>query len=101
PDVYETFAGAVTARADQGLTVEANFIGVREVKLREAQFDEENREASITMKFVGELTSVVRNEAGDIVEGDTQQIKRQSDIWTFARLMGGENPNWLLVGTGA
>lgn len=101
PDVYETFTSAVTARADQGLTVEANFIGVREIKLREAQFDEENREASITMKFVGELTSVVRNEAGDIVEGDTQEIKRQSDIWTFARLMGGDNPNWLLVGTGA
>lgn len=101
PDVYETFATAINDRADKGLTVDATFIGVSGVKLRDAKYDVENREAEITMKFVGELTSVVRDSSGDIVEGDANTIKKQSDIWTFARLMGGDNPNWLLVGTGA
>lgn len=101
PDVYESFSSAITTRVDSGLTVEANFIGVSGVKLSEAKFDEENREAEITMKFTGELTSVVRNAEGEIVEGDAKHIKKQSDVWTFARLMGGDNPNWLLVGTGA
>jgi len=101
PDVYESFAGVIRDRADKGLTVESQFVGVREVKLRDARFDAENSEAEITLKLVGELTSVVRDSDGQIVEGDTQTIKRQSDIWTFARLMGGKNPNWLLVGTGA
>ena len=100
PDVYESFAGAVNARNEKGLTVDANFVGVRELKVHDAKFDEENREAEITMKFVGELTSVVKDSDGRIVEGDPDTIKRQSDVWTFARLMGGENPNWLLVGTG-
>jgi predicted lipid-binding transport protein (Tim44 family) len=27
-------------------------------------------------------------------------IKRQKDIWTFARIMGSDNPNWELVATG-
>ncbi len=101
PDVYETFSSAVNARNEQGLEVEASFIGVREVKIRDARFDRENSEAEITIKFVGELTSVVRDKNGKIVEGKVDEIKRQSDIWTFARLMGGDNPNWLLVGTGA
>lgn len=101
PDVYESFSSAITTRVDSGLTVEANFIGVSGVKLSEAKFDEENREAEITMKFTGELTSVVRNAEGEIVEGDAKHVKKQSDVWTFARLMGGDNPNWLLVGTGA
>ena len=101
PDVYESFSSAITTRVDSGLTVEANFIGVSGVKLSEAKFDEENREAEITMKFTGELTSVVRNAEGEIVEGDAKHIKKQSDVWTFARLMGGDNPNWLLLGTGA
>ncbi len=100
PDVYESFATVIKDRADKGLAVDATFVGVRELKLREAHFDEENREAEITLKFVGELTSVVRDADGNIVEGDPQTIKRQSDVWTFARLMGGDNPNWLLVGTG-
>ena len=101
PDVYESFSSAITARVDSGLTVDANFIGVSSVKLTDAKFDEENSEAEITMKFTGELTSVVRNAEGEIVEGDEKHIKKQSDTWTFARLMGGDNPNWLLVGTGA
>ena len=101
PDVYESFSSVITARADSGLTVDANFIGVSSVKLVSARFDEENNEAEITTKFTGELTSVVRNAEGEIVEGDEKHIKKQSDIWTFARLMSGDNPNWLLVGTGA
>jgi predicted lipid-binding transport protein (Tim44 family) len=101
PDVYESFSSAITARVDGGLTVDANFVGVSSVKLKEAKFDVENREAEITMKFTGELTSVVRNADGEIVEGDDKHIKKQSDVWTFARLMGGDNPNWLLVRTEA
>lgn len=101
PDVYESFASVIRGRADRGLTVEAQFGGVGELKLRDAQFDEENREAEITVKFVGELTSVVRDSDGNVVEGDANAVNRQTDIWTFARLVGGDNPNWLLVGTGA
>jgi predicted lipid-binding transport protein (Tim44 family) len=54
----------------------------------------------VTVRFVGELTSVVRNSDGEIVEGDPSEIKRQRDVWTFARTMGEDNPNWLLVATG-
>ena len=35
-EVYETFASVVEAREAQGLSVEANFVGVRELKLEEA-----------------------------------------------------------------
>jgi predicted lipid-binding transport protein (Tim44 family) len=51
------------------------------------------------MRFVGELTSVVRNREGEIVEGDAKAIKRQKDTWVFARSMGGDDPNWQLVAT--
>ena len=35
-DVYESFVSGVAAREDQGLKIEANFIGVREIKLMDA-----------------------------------------------------------------
>ena len=56
--------------------------------------------AELVVKFVGELTSVVRDKGGDIVEGNPTEIKRQRDIWTFARKMGSDDPNWQLVATG-
>ena len=98
-DVYESFLGAVAAREDSGLKIEANFIGVRETKVADAEFDETTREAEVTMRFVGELTSVVRDADGNIVEGDETEVKRQRDVWTFARIMGSDDPNWKLVAT--
>lgn len=99
-DVYTSFANVIETRETEGLRVDASFIGVRELKLTSAQFDESNREGEITIKFVGELTSVVRDKAGEIVEGNPEEVKRQKDIWTFARVMGSSDPNWQLVSTG-
>ena len=100
-DVFETFVDVVAAREDQGLKIEAEFVGVRETTVQEVRFDDATNLAEVTMRFVGELTSVVRNEAGEIVEGSPNTIKRQKDSWTFARTMGRDDPNWLLVATDA
>jgi len=99
-DVLEAFSEVVDARDAQGLTVEANFIGVREISLVGAEFDEATRLGEVTIKFVGELNSIVRDRAGDIIEGGKNEVKRQKDIWTFARTMGSNDPNWKLVATG-
>ncbi|TCP61139.1 putative lipid-binding transport protein (Tim44 family) [Rhodovulum bhavnagarense] len=100
PDVQASFAEVIALREQQGLSVEANFVGLRELSLKDATFDRRTGEAELTVKFVGELTSAVRNQAGDIVEGSPTDIKRQRDVWTFARRMGADDPNWQLVATG-
>ncbi|WP_050527006.1 Tim44/TimA family putative adaptor protein [Pseudorhodobacter aquimaris] len=100
PDVYESFAEAVAAREAQGLTVEVNFIGISELAVQSADFDASSREGEVSVRFVAELYSVVRNKLGEIVEGSPNEIKRQRDVWTFARQMGADDPNWLLVATG-
>lgn len=99
-DVYESFAAVVEARTAKGLTIDAEFIGVRELKLVDAEFDPDSKEGEVTVRFVGEQTSVVRDKAGEIVEGNPKEVKRQKDVWTFARIMGSDNPNWQLVATG-
>ena len=100
-DIYETFKEVVDARTEQGLTIEAEFVGVREVKVVDATFDEDTQEAEIAIRFMGELTSTVRNADGEIIEGSPTEIKRQKDTWAFARRMGTDDPNWLLVSTDA
>ena len=99
PEVYETFQQVVDQRTEQGLTVEAEFIGVRELSLSDATFDEVTRRAEITVKYVGELTSVVKDANGQVIEGSPTAVKRQKDIWTYARVMGSNDPNWQLVAT--
>ncbi|MEM8760260.1 MAG: TIM44-like domain-containing protein, partial [Pseudomonadota bacterium] len=57
-------------------------------------------EADVTIRFTGELITAVRDAENRIVEGDPNEIRRQSDVWTFSRVMGAPNPNWLLTATG-
>ncbi|MDE1131641.1 MAG: Tim44/TimA family putative adaptor protein [Ascidiaceihabitans sp.] len=98
-EIYESFVDGVAAREDQGLTIDANFFGVREMKMVNATLNPNTNEAEISIRFVAELTSAVRDRGGDIVEGSTTEVKKQKDTWAFARTMGADDPNWLLVST--
>ncbi len=100
-EVYQSFAEVVQQREEQGLTIQAEFVGVREIKLSDASFDEDTRDGEIAVRFVAELTSAVRDKSGEIIEGSTTEIKRQKDTWAFARKLGSDDPNWLLVSTDA
>ena len=99
-EVYEALSEVVAQREEQGLTVEATFVGLSDLKLKSAEFDEDTSEAEVTVRFTGELTYQVRDRAGDVIEGSDTEIKRQKDVWTFARVMGTPDPNWRLVATG-
>ncbi len=100
PDVFKDFAEAIDARASEGLTVDARFVGVREAKIVGARFDPDEQIAEIDMRFVGELVMVVRDAEHRVVEGDPNEIRRETDQWTFGRRMGAPDPNWLLIATG-
>lgn len=99
-DVYEAFASVVDERQRKGLTIDAKFIGISDMTLANASFDEPSKEGEVTVRFKSEMTSVVRDNAGDVIEGSETEIKRQKDTWTFARKMDAGDPNWRLVATG-
>jgi predicted lipid-binding transport protein (Tim44 family) len=99
-DVFEAFSGVIDQRLQQGLTIEATFIGLSDLTLVDAEFDETTKEAELTVRFKSELAYLVRDKGGDVVEGNPNEIKRQKDVWTFAHDMGSDDPNWRLVATG-
>ncbi|MGH1412446.1 MAG: Tim44/TimA family putative adaptor protein [Pelagimonas sp.] len=98
-DVYETFAEVVASRKEQGLTIEAEFIGVREISISDATFDEATKIAEVTVRYVGDLTSVVKDADGQVLEGSATAVKKQKDVWTYSHNMGSSDPNWVLVAT--
>jgi predicted lipid-binding transport protein (Tim44 family) len=100
PDVFHAFEQGIIAREQEGLRVEARFIGVRESKVDEVAFDPDTKIADITVRIVGELITAVRDQENRVVEGDPNDIRRQTDRWTFSREVGSADPNWLLTATG-
>ena len=72
------------------------------------QIEQEQQDKANSVKFGGalrfnygylEYDDAQSDRGGDIVEGSPTSVKRQKDSWTFARIMGSADPNWLLVAT--
>ena len=99
-EIEAAFTQAINAREEKGLTIESKFIGLKELSLQSATFDPTTKRAEVSIRYVAELTSAVRDKAGEIIEGNPKEIKRQRDIWTFGRTIGAADPNWQLVATG-
>lgn len=99
-EVEASFGLAIQQRDNQGQRVEMSFVGVREISVVSAEFDGTTREGEVTLRLIGELTRAVRDSAGRIVSGSPTDVIRQRDVWTFARVMGADDPNWQLVATG-
>ena len=101
PAVAEAFDGVIAQRQARGITTEVQYLGTRETALQGAAFDPQTGTGGITVRFVGELMAVHRDAQGNVVEGDPKAARKQRDVWTFARRMGQDDPNWQLVATAA
>lgn len=98
--VADAFQSVIDQRVANGQTVEATYLGTRDTSLADAEFDATSGLAEISVRFVGELIAATRDADGTVVEGDPKASRKQKDVWTFARHMGQDDPNWQLVATG-
>ncbi|TVR96289.1 MAG: Tim44 domain-containing protein [Rhodospirillales bacterium] len=99
PEVFKNFAETIRERERAGETLETNLVGIRRAEIVEAYMA--GRTAHITVRFVSEQISVVRDQNDEIVEGDPEQVTEVTDTWTFARDTRSRDPNWTLVATGS
>lgn len=99
-DVYAGFAQAIDDRESRKHQIDQSFVGINAARIIEAEL-EDGREAQLTVRFVSQLISATRDQDGEVIDGDPQRVIEVTDIWTFARDLSTENPNWKLVSTQA
>lgn len=96
-EVYEGFSGAITDRESRGEEIRSTFVGIDAAAIKAAEVI--GNDERITVRFVSQIISATFDSAGEIVDGDQEQIAEVIDIWTFARDVRSKDPNWKLVAT--
>jgi predicted lipid-binding transport protein (Tim44 family) len=96
-DVFEGFAGAIDQRQAAGQTLETQLIALRDATVVAAAMH--GARAQIGIRFTSEQVNVVRDGAGNVLEGDPTNAEEVIDIWTFERDSGSRDPNWNLIET--
>ena len=95
--ILHQFDNAVKERKTKGHTSDTTFIGINSAEIKEHQ--EKNNIIEVTVDFVSEIISCVRDKNKKIVSGDPEKIKKVYDTWKFSRDTRSHNPNWYLVET--
>jgi predicted lipid-binding transport protein (Tim44 family) len=96
-DVFDGFAQSITERETRGETVESRFVSLDKAEITHAEV--KGNAAQITMRFVSQLITAIRNKAGEVISGSPDRVTSVTDVWTFARDVGVHDPNWKLVST--
>lgn len=97
PDVYAQFATAIQDREERGETMETELVVLKPPKAESIQVD--GTRATIDVRFQSEQVNVVKDRAGEIIDGDREHVDSVTDVWTFARDLSSRDPNWALVAT--
>ena len=96
-ELYGEFETTIEERKSHQETLETILVKIESVRLVEGHM--QGNVARVTVEFQTEQTHVVRNKAGEIIEGSPKQIEQLVDLWTFERNLTQSNPNWFLIKT--
>jgi predicted lipid-binding transport protein (Tim44 family) len=98
-EVYEGFETAIREREARGETVETRFVSISAANIINAEI--RGRAAQITVRFISQLITVTRDRSGAVIDGNPDKVTDVTDVWTFARDISSNDPNWKLVATEA
>ncbi len=95
--IHDQFDAALKERSKIGHYAEITFIGVNSAKIKEHK--KIDKILSVTVDFVSEIITCIRDKDNKIISGDPEKIKKIYDTWVFSRDTTSNNPNWQLVDT--
>ena len=93
--IFDQFNDALKERNTKGHYAEITFIGINSAIIKEHKKNDSILQ--VTVDFVGEVITCIRDREKKIISGNPEQIKKIYDTWIFSRDTKSTNPNWQLV----
>jgi predicted lipid-binding transport protein (Tim44 family) len=93
--IYNDFEESLKERELKGNFAETTFIGINSATIKE--YNEIENYLVVTVDFVSELITCIRDKEKKIVSGDPEKIKKVYDTWKFSKDIRSSGPNWLVT----
>ena len=95
--VFKQFEEAISEREKQGIKSETTFIGINSAEIK--QHKRNGNFLDVTVEFVSEIISCVKDKDSKIISGDPEKVKKVYDTWKFSKNVKSNDPNWSLIET--
>ena len=96
-EMFGDFSKVIDDRKQNLHKYETTFIGIKSSKILE--FKKIENIYKVTVNFVSEIITCVKDKNSKIIEGNPDTIKTVNDVWKFSKNMWSQDPTWYLVET--
>jgi predicted lipid-binding transport protein (Tim44 family) len=94
-DLYKSFDDVIKERSVKKITSDMTFIGIKETKVLDVNVV--GSVYKVKTKFVSEIVNCLKNDKGEVIEGNPEQIKLVTDVWVFQKDLKSSDPTWYLT----
>ena len=94
-NMFNRFSEVIDERKNKQIKPETTFIGIKSAKISE--FKKIENIYKVTVNFVSEIITCVKDKNNKIIEGNPDEIKTVNDVWKFSKNMWSQDPTWYLV----
>ena len=81
-DVYNSFSDAIKERSTKQLKNETTLRGINSSEIKD--HNQNNDLLEVSVNFISEIITCIKDKENKIVSGDPQKIKRVNDTWKFS-----------------
>lgn len=91
---YQQFASEIDARIKNDVTLNLTLVSLPIVDIKDIQL--KNTKVFIDVFFQSQQITILKNNKGEIIEGDVSQVDSVNDTWTFGKELNSKD-TWHLV----
>jgi predicted lipid-binding transport protein (Tim44 family) len=96
-EVRDAFTAAILERTTAGHVLDNRLVSIERAVISDASV--EGKQARITVRFDADIAAVTRDAESVVIAGSMTDAVETHDVWTFARTLKSNDPNWKLADT--
>ncbi len=93
-DIYKQFTSEIDKRIKNKVTLSLTLVSLPTVKIKTIEL--KGNYLSIDVFYESQQINLIKNDKGEIIEGNSSQIDHVEDTWGFAKELNGKK-SWKLV----
>lgn len=95
--LWDSLNQVLDFRKENNISSEVDFICFDKSEIKDVKMLKNS--VKIAVEFVSEQINILRNDKGEVIEGDENFVQKITDVWTFERALNAKNNQWILVST--
>ncbi|MBO6289168.1 MAG: Tim44 domain-containing protein [Alphaproteobacteria bacterium] len=95
--IWDAFSAVLAERKENNITSEVDFICFDKTEIKDVKLLKNS--VKVVVEFISEQVNILRNDKGEVIEGDENFVQKITDVWTFERSLNAKSNNWTLVST--